>query len=132
FHKIYIRFLTISSGSILSCTIHKCPRRCHRLADHSKMKCDVVMSTMCPRDHEKKWKCFEVMPLTCRVCDREDKLRQEQQERDFERQKRIEAETKSHFAAMEKLQAELYEARQDLQEKQLSTQRTAAILHKMK
>ncbi|TGZ77525.1 NFX1-type zinc finger-containing protein 1 [Ascodesmis nigricans] len=119
-------------GSMLSCGVHQCPYRCHQLSDHSKMQCEVIMTDICPNNHPRTWKCFQLIPIACPICEKQAKMREEKKKKDFERQQRIEQANKAHIEEMNKLQAELEEAREDLQEKQAATQRTAAILQRMK
>ncbi len=42
------------SKTILSCGIHACPQRCHQLHDHSKMPCDHLLYSQCPKWQRQK------------------------------------------------------------------------------
>ena len=57
------------SGTLLSCKKHHCPSKCHRLSDHSRMDCEVLLSTRCAVGHIRKWKCHDGPRATCGTCE---------------------------------------------------------------
>jgi flagellar biosynthesis GTPase FlhF len=71
-------------GKKLSCGLHDCPQRCHKLADHSKMPCTVQLSDKCPEKHKITWQCSKARPASCSVCDAEARALAKRQKRDAE------------------------------------------------
>jgi SpoVK/Ycf46/Vps4 family AAA+-type ATPase len=69
-------------GTKLRCGVHDCPRRCHALADHSKMDCMIMVSDQCPKNHKLSWRCFRLRPASCMKCDAEAKALAKRQEAD--------------------------------------------------
>ena len=61
------------SGALLSCKLHYCGSKCHRLQDHSQMYCDFLFYTRCASGHSRKWKCHDGPPATCKGCERDQK-----------------------------------------------------------
>ena len=57
------------SGTLLSCKKHYCLSECHRLSDHSRMHCEVVLSTRCAAGHIRKWMCHDSPRATCGTCE---------------------------------------------------------------
>ena len=57
------------SGTLLSCKKHYCPSKCDRLSDHSRMDCEVLLSTRCAAGHIRKWKCQDGPRATCGTCE---------------------------------------------------------------
>ncbi|KAI6825134.1 P-loop containing nucleoside triphosphate hydrolase protein [Hortaea werneckii] len=82
-------------GIDLACKIHKCPQKCHKAIDHSKLKCKQYVQDQCPKGHTITWQCFTLRPSSCSTCDAEAKRLYEKQQRDFalenERQARQQA-----------------------------------------
>ena len=56
------------SGTLLNCKKHYCPSKCHRTSDHSRMHCEVVLSTRCAAGHIGKWKCHDGPRAICGTC----------------------------------------------------------------
>ena len=75
--------LTRNSGVLLSCSIHYCPRRCHRLADHSKAQCRARLEKTCSRGHTRKVECGR-QNETCRKCVEEDEETKRRVKRDLQ------------------------------------------------
>ncbi|KAL0261728.1 hypothetical protein SLS55_003158 [Diplodia seriata] len=71
-------------GTKLNCLIHECPSRCHQLADHSKMKCQQILTDACPQKHKLTWRCFAGRPSVCAICDAEARKKAEKLQRDAE------------------------------------------------
>jgi hypothetical protein len=59
------------SGTLLNCKIHYCPLKCHQIFDHSRVRCESLLSTRCTNGHSRKWKCQDGPPVTCQRCERE-------------------------------------------------------------
>jgi hypothetical protein len=59
------------SGTLLGCKIHYCPLKCHQIFDHSRVRCESLLSTRCTNGHSRKWKCQDGPPVTCQRCERE-------------------------------------------------------------
>ncbi len=69
--------------SMLACGLHKCPRKCHPVGDHSKQKCEALCSMCCSRGHVLEYKCYQDKPQ-CPTC--EDLQRQEEERRKHQQQ----------------------------------------------
>lgn len=67
---------------MLPCGVHKCPRRCHRLADHSKVHCDRLVEKTCDRAHKYKIRCTEKNKI-CPRCFEEDEDTRRRLKRDL-------------------------------------------------
>jgi hypothetical protein len=61
------------SGALLGCKIHHCPLKCHRVTDHSRVRCEFPLFTRCAKGHTRSWKCHDGPPATCRSCVQEQK-----------------------------------------------------------
>ena len=115
------------SGTKLSCGIHSCQSKCHQLSDHSKMLCQQVMTSNCANGHAKTWKCHETQPLTCRTCERDAKRAAEKIQKDFELQKKRDAEQQAHDEKMAKIRERLDAQIQAQRDLQLAKEREAAL-----
>ena len=89
-----------SSGTMLSCGLHLCPQRCHQLHDHSKMPCDHVLHSKCPKGHAESWRCQNKRPVSCRKCDQEAAMLKRKQQKEFERKQKEDAESVEHARQM--------------------------------
>ncbi|RAL15897.1 P-loop containing nucleoside triphosphate hydrolase protein [Aspergillus homomorphus CBS 101889] len=76
-------------GAKLSCGIHECPSKCHKLADHSKKVCKKMVHRDCPRGHKLVLPC-STSQTSCRSCAHEDKIQKQKHDQDM----RLEAERK--------------------------------------
>lgn len=74
--------LTLCSGHVLSCGIHKCVLRCHRTKDHSQIQCNAPISKICERQHKRRTTCSKQSD-GCRDCAREDEDTKRRLERDL-------------------------------------------------
>ncbi|KAF2277903.1 P-loop containing nucleoside triphosphate hydrolase protein [Westerdykella ornata] len=70
-------------GVMLSCGQHVCPHRCHQLQDHSKMKCEAIVTTKCPQDHHIKRRCHDLAAGLCRRCEADARETERKRQRDF-------------------------------------------------
>ena len=119
--------LTLPSGAKLSCGIHSCPSKCHQLSDHSKMLCEEVMTSNCTNGHALTWKCHETKPLTCRICERDAKRTADKVQKDFELQRKRDAEQQAHDEKMAKIREKLDAQIQAQKDLQLAKEREAAL-----
>jgi len=117
----------LHSGTQLSCGIHTCQSKCHQISDHSKMLCEQVMTANCPNGHAQTWKCHETQPLTCRLCERDAKRAVEKAQKDFELQKKRDAEQQEHDEKMAKIREKLDAQIQAQKDLQLAKEREAAL-----
>ena len=92
---------------MLNCNIHKCPKKCHNLADHSKMKCTVLVPLQCPRGHDLARECHETSTPDCKTCKRLDKVLLKKAQDDLREKKRQEKEETEHLAEIAKIDAEI-------------------------
>jgi hypothetical protein len=80
----------------LNCGLHDCPSKCHQLYDHSKMPCEFIISSKCPKGHVQSRKCHENPPILCKKCERDAKLQDDKRKRDFALQQKRDAEQLEH------------------------------------
>lgn len=71
------------SGATLVCGKHVCPRKCHRLRDHSQMPCTEQLDKVCERGHKHKVPCSDEK-RGCKTCAHEDAENRRRIARDFE------------------------------------------------
>lgn len=108
--ETYVQVADITySGIALQCGVHKCPSRCHYLADHSKMKCEVICRDLCPVKHKLSWRCFQPRPA-CRKCETELKAiaKKAQQDHDLEleRESKLQAYAKQLAEVQDRIAAQ--------------------------
>ena len=130
FKRAHCRLL--GSGTILSCNIHPCPRRCHQLSDHSKMPCHHVMESKCPDGHVQRWKCHESSPASCRKCEREAQEREKKKQEAFRLQQEEDLKQREHAKAMALLDDKINLERQKIKDAQSQRERDSAIQQKKK
>lgn len=118
------------SGVKLSCGIHSCQSKCHQLNDHSKMLCKTVMTSNCANGHAQTWECHGKQPLTCRTCERDAKRAAEKQRKDFELQKKRDAEQQAHDEQMAKIGENLDAHVQAEKDLRLAKEREVALKQK--
>lgn len=82
----------------LPCGTHVCERRCHRIEDHSKVRCETLVDRVCDRGHQSRVHCSDLQER-CDKCCEEDREIRRQAERDLkleadrrERQQKYKAE----------------------------------------
>ncbi|KAI3528554.1 ATPase [Colletotrichum abscissum] len=68
---------------MLSCNIHKCLRRCHRLMDHSKISCHTKVAKHCDRGHMYSVDCNN-QTQKCVECFKEDENSRRRLKRDLQ------------------------------------------------
>jgi Cdc6-like AAA superfamily ATPase len=100
----------------LRCGVHDCPRRCHALADHSKMDCMIMVSNQCPKNHKLTWRCSKLRPASCSKCDAEAKALAKRQaadaKLDYDRQQKQAA----YARRLSEIQDKIDQSRREVQE----------------
>jgi hypothetical protein len=91
------------------------------------MFCDFVMVSNCLNGHAQTWKCHEKQPLACRICDRDAKRAAEKQRKDFELQKKRDAEQQAHDEKLAKIREKLDAQIQVQKDLELAKEREAAL-----
>ncbi|KAH0828787.1 P-loop containing nucleoside triphosphate hydrolase protein [Lanmaoa asiatica] len=102
-------------GSLLSCRVHTCAKKCHPLRSgpgqpdvHATMPCTYIFRTPCPaKIHQLKWKCPQAPPEKCIACEKEKQRLEKQAKLDLEAQEQREAAIREHELAMTELEAQL-------------------------
>jgi len=102
--------MPLTSGTTLSCGLHECPSKCHQLYDHSKIRCEAVVSMICPKGHNQRKKCFE--PILCVECDREAKAAEAKRQKEISRQQKCDEEEAEHLRRMKEIEHQLAEHQQ--------------------
>ena len=85
------------------------------------------MTSNCTNGHAQTWKCHETQPLTCRLCERDAKRAAEKLQKDFELQKKRDAEQQAHDEQMAKIREKLEAQIQAQKDFQLAKEREAAL-----
>ena len=91
------------------------------------MLCEEVLTSNCPNSHALSWKCHQTQPLVCRLCERDAKRAAEKVQKDFELQKKRDAEQQVHEEKMAKLREKLDAQIQAQKDLQLAKDREAAL-----
>lgn len=100
-------------GTLLSCGVHECPRKCHRLGDHTKMKCTHIMRETCPKGHVLTRKCCDGHPASCHICDAEAAAILAKKKRDLELEQKRQARQAAYAAQLAAIEDELTRIRED-------------------
>ncbi|RXW16619.1 hypothetical protein EST38_g9234 [Candolleomyces aberdarensis] len=115
-------------GAMLNCQVHTCPARCHNIVDHSKIRCEELVSEKCPRGHPLTRKCHETpVPGACKICDREDKLTRKKQLADLKEKERKEAAERKHLQEMAEIDAEIEKEQRQKKEAKEAEERAQII-----
>ncbi|KXT02382.1 hypothetical protein AC578_230 [Pseudocercospora eumusae] len=99
-------------GAMLSCGLHQCAQKCHRQADHTKMKCSHIVREQCPQGHKLTRTCSDGHPPSCHICDAEAAAKAAQQQRDLELSAQREANQRAYAAQLAMIQDEIDRVRQ--------------------
>lgn len=121
------------SKVILSCGVHECPLKCHRIADHSKSQCKVVVERVCERQHQVKVECSN-KDKRCRECFREDQDHERRLKRDIELESKRLARQVAYRMELEQIEDEIdyhrrqmqYMKEEDDEEKEITQKRRDA------
>ena len=119
---------------MLKCGIHRCPSKCHQLADHSRMPCQQVMTSNCagPKTHLQRWRCYDGPPLICTNCERERELTEKKLLQDFIRQEKFNEERRFHDQRVADIDGEIAKQRDQVRNNQLAEDRKAILEQKLK
>ncbi|KAK0261276.1 hypothetical protein LTR35_017885 [Friedmanniomyces endolithicus] len=119
-------------GSKLACKLHVCLRKCHKLADHSKIKCDQRLTDQCPRNHKVSWICSAIRPASCRVCDREAQIAAERQQRELELEKKRQDLQAAYAQKLAAIQSDIDDTRQSLRDRREAHERDDVLRQRQK
>ncbi|KAH7309562.1 ATPase protein [Stachybotrys elegans] len=103
--------------AMLGCGRHRCPRRCHRLEDHSKTPCNQMVNMTCEKQHEYKVRCAD-KDIRCRQCLKEEEDMRRRLQRDLEMEKARAARESAYRQELEQIQDELAHHKRLMQIKQ--------------
>ncbi|KIM44994.1 hypothetical protein M413DRAFT_25383 [Hebeloma cylindrosporum] len=117
-------------GATLSCGQHLCSSKCHQLSDHSKMRCEEIVTSSCIQGHPRSSTCSDGPPTTCYKCNREARLLKAKQDQDILRKQRREAEQQAHLDRMDALDAKLAEIKRAEEDLRLGEGRARALKQK--
>ena len=118
-------------GATLICGVHKCPRKCHQLFDHSKMRCEQVMIDNCASGHALSYRCFAGRPSVCQACERKKERDEKKKKADYERQHAEAAAKLQHEEQVAAIDDEIQLVRQNLQQMRIGEQRQKAYEQKI-
>jgi hypothetical protein len=74
------------------------------------MRCQAVVSTICPKGHNQRKKCFE--PILCVECDREAKAAEAKRQKEISRQQKCDEEEAEHLRTLKEIEDQLAEHQQ--------------------
>lgn len=107
-----------SCDAMLNCGLHRCPSKCHQLHDHSRLRCQTILSDVCGDGHPRSWPCSSKQPLTCKVCELA-RVREERRKRCAYERQRAEADRQQQLdAKLAKLDEEIERERNCFQKEQ--------------
>ncbi|KIY65706.1 P-loop containing nucleoside triphosphate hydrolase protein [Cylindrobasidium torrendii FP15055 ss-10] len=118
-------------GAALPCGLHKCPRACHQIDDHSKVYCKELITLRCPKGHDQTKQCSGPPVSSCGKCDREKKRDEDKKQKEFERKQKRDKEEADHLLAKKELEEKLEEARQEALDEKVRTDRENEIKMKL-
>ena len=98
----------------LRCGVHKCPRRCHRLTDHSNVPCQQKVPRTCDKGHNYKSACED--RGKCPDCLRAEKVARRRAERDLEMEKARLARVDEYRRELEEIQDEVDHQKRKIQQ----------------
>lgn len=116
----------------MNCGVHNCPQRCHQICDHSKMDCQVSVTSKCAQGHTRSWKCHKPPQKSCEKCEREARAAEKKREKDLELQAKRDREQQEHQKKIALLDEEIERQRQKIKDRQEERAREIAIQQKLK
>ena len=122
-------YLYDSSGTVLNCGLHSCPRSCHQRSDHSEVQCMYMLNDKCAKGHKRSWKCHNP-PRGCPKCDAEARRALEEAQRILREQEKTAREEQEHTEYMTRIDAMIATERQRLKDAQSSRARALAVQQK--
>lgn len=93
------------------------------------MRCEAVVSIICPKGHDQKKKCFE--PILCGECDREAKAAEAKRRKEISRQQKRDEEEAEHLRRMKEIDDQLAEQQQLRRDVQRTAERKNEIRRKL-
>jgi hypothetical protein len=120
------------SGMELSCKLHKCPLKCHQIADHSKMPCEEPVYSKCDKGHDNSYLCYKGPSPLCAICAKEKKLAEKLQKELFTLKHKQDLDQREHDRKMAELDDMIKTERQNIRDAQLAQERDDALRQKMK
>ncbi|KAJ4494825.1 P-loop containing nucleoside triphosphate hydrolase protein [Lentinula edodes] len=117
-------------GSILSCGIHQCPLKCHRIGDHSTVFCSTKIEAQCLKGHDQTRRCSDPPPTTCKHCDRIAKSVQAQKDKELKSRMRRQQEEQEHHKQLKELEQKISEQQELARDAQLKRQRDNELQQK--
>ncbi|KAJ7773271.1 P-loop containing nucleoside triphosphate hydrolase protein [Mycena metata] len=117
-------------GTILNCGVHSCPSKCHQISDHSKMECNQIIQSKCPKGHPQQWKCCKGSPVTCGKCEYEARRAEEKRKKEFELQQKRDAAQLEYAQKLAAIDAEIAVRNQEAQDARIASERSHVIQQK--
>jgi hypothetical protein len=118
------------SGKPLSCTIHTCPHRCHQLQDHSKMQCNVIVSSTCSKGHSIKRKCYNKAAASCQKCAADAVAEKKRRERDHKLDQERQKNQQAYAARLVEIEDEIEHQKRQLGDRVKEQDRQNALAQK--
>jgi len=94
------------------------------------MRCEEIVSSLCPKGHPRSSTCNDGPPTTCSKCERGAKRLKTKQDQEFLRKQRREAEEHAHLDRMDALDAKLAEIKRAEEDLRLKEDRARALKQK--
>ncbi|KAK4124691.1 P-loop containing nucleoside triphosphate hydrolase protein [Parathielavia appendiculata] len=118
----------------LKCGIHKCKSRCHRVVDHSRTECDLLVEKVCERQHKTRVSCSKEKD-GCHKCIQEDKEMERRAKRDLQLEEDRRQREEAYMRQLKEIQDELehqrrinkYEAEEELRKQTLEQHHSELI-----
>ncbi|EGP87761.1 uncharacterized protein MYCGRDRAFT_42010 [Zymoseptoria tritici IPO323] len=114
-------------GVLLNCGKHACERKCHQLADHSKIACSFPIQGLCAKGHRLRWTCATGHPVSCRTCDIEAAALRAQQERNAKLDQERQARQAAYALQLAAAQEELDRLRQTAKDRRTEEEQAAEL-----
>lgn len=124
--------LTFSSGVLLKCGLHKCPSSCHQLSKHSKIPCKFLVSQKCSNGHNQQWQCHAGAPPVCAKCENDRKQAEKKVQQDLDAKMKREAKAQKHLKEVAKLNEEIAQIVQSMEDLRLDNEQRAILAQKRK
>jgi DNA replication protein DnaC len=119
-------------GVMLSCGLHECQKRCHALADHSKMACLEIVRDRCPKQHKLTWRCSKLRPASCPTCDAEARALAKRQEADAQLDQLRQQKQEAYARQLAEIQDKIDRSNREVQEQNEDEERQAALRQRQK
>ncbi|KAJ4477292.1 P-loop containing nucleoside triphosphate hydrolase protein [Lentinula aciculospora] len=117
-------------GSMLSCGLHLCPLKCHRISDHSSVFCSIPVEAQCPNGHDQSRRCSDPQPIACKTCDKNTKQTQAKKEKELKSRMKRQEEEEEHLRQLKELEQKITEQQELVRDAQLKTQRENELQQK--